>query len=444
MDPDPASFTPQFIIIVILILINAFFASAEMAIVSLNKNKLRILVEEGNNNALLLNKLIKEPTKFLSTIQVGITFAGLFSSAYAATGISSGLGLWLEKFGIPYSYDAALILVTITLSYITLVFGELYPKRLALKKSEEIALFSVRPILFFLKVTAPFVKLLSVSTNLLIRITGVSVDDLEEKVSREEIRSFVEVGQEHGAINETEKDMINSIFEFDNKLAEEIMTPRTEVYLINIDIPLKNYLSELFTLKHSRIPVFKGDSDNIIGVLYMKDFMAEAYKVGFENVELRTIIRPAYFVPERKNIDELFKDLQASKMQITILIDEYGGFSGIVTMEDLIEEVMGKLEDEYDNEAPDIKKIDDTVFVVKGRISVKELNEKLLLNLDEDSESYDTLGGLLIMLLGQIPLDDEEYTVKYNNIIFNIEKVKDKRIESVKITIEKKDNLQEI
>jgi len=327
--------------------------------------------------------------------------------------------------------------VTISLSYITLVFGELYPKRLALKKSEEIALFSVRPILFFLKLTAPFVKLLSMSTNLLIRLTGINVEDLEEKVSREEIRSFVEVGQEHGAINETEKDMINSIFEFDNKLAEEIMTPRTEVYLINIEKPLKEHLNELLTLKHSRVPVFEGDSDNIIGVLYMKDFIAEAYKVGFENVELINIIRPAYFVPERKNIDELFKDLQASKMQIAVLIDEYGGFSGIVTMEDLIEEVMGKLEDEYDNEDPDIKKIDDTTFIVNGQIPVDELNEDLVLDLDEDSEDYDTLSGFLIMHLGHIPDDGEEFTIEQNNIIFTIEEVKDKRVESVKIKIKK-------
>jgi len=437
MDPDPANFVFQIFVIAILTLINAFFSSAEMAIVSVNKNKLKLLVEEGNKNAGLLAKLIKEPTKFLSTIQVGITFAGLFSSAYAATGISGEFGLWLAQFNIPYSQQIALILVTISLSYITLVFGELYPKRLALKKSEEIALFSVRPILFFLKLTAPFVKLLSMSTNLLIRLTGINVEDLEEKVSREEIRSFVEVGQEHGAINETEKDMINSIFEFDNKLAEEIMTPRTEVYLINIEKPLKEHLNELLTLKHSRVPVFEGDSDNIIGVLYMKDFIAEAYKVGFENVELINIIRPAYFVPERKNIDELFKDLQASKMQIAVLIDEYGGFSGIVTMEDLIEEVMGKLEDEYDNEDPDIKKIDDTTFIVNGQIPVDELNEDLVLDLDEDSEDYDTLSGFLIMHLGHIPDDGEEFTIEQNNIIFTIEEVKDKRVESVKIKIKK-------
>jgi putative hemolysin len=438
-DPVSTGMLVQFIIIAILTMINAFFAAAEMAIVSINKNRLRLLIEEGNKKAILLQKLMNEPTKFLSTIQVGITFAGFFSSAYAATGISGDLGLLLSYLNIPYSRNLALVLVTLILSYITLVLGELYPKRLALKKSEAIALFSVKPVLFFLKLTAPFVKLLTISTNLLIRITGLNNDALEEKVSREEIRSLVEAGQEHSVINETEKDMIDSIFEFENKLAEEVMTPRTEVYLIDIDEPLPEYVDELLQHKHSRIPVFEGDSDNIIGVLHIKDFIIEAHKVGFANVDIRSIIRPAYFVPERKNIDDLFRDLQSSKKQIAILIDEYGGFSGIVTMADLIEEVMGKIEDDDDtgDTDADIKKIDNNTYLVKGRLPVEELNKELLLDLEEDSEDYDTLGGLLIMLLGFIPDDDEEYTVEHKNLVFKIEEVKNKRIEKVKICVER-------
>ncbi len=437
-DPDSTRIISQLMIIAILTTINAFFASAEMAIVSINKNRLRLLIEEGNKKAVLLQKLMNEPTKFLSTIQVGITFAGFFSSAYAATGISGDLGLLLSYLNIPYSRDLALILVTLILSYFTLVLGELYPKRLALKKSEAIALFSVKPVLFFLKLTAPFVKLLTISTNLLIRITGLNNDALEEKVSREEIRSLVEVGQEHGAINETEKDMIDSIFEFDNKLAEEVMTPRTEVYLIDINDPLSEYVDELLKEKHSRIPVFEEDSDNIIGVLHMTDFIIEAHRVGFTNVDIRSILRPAYFVPERKNIDDLFKDLQRHKKQMAILIDEYGGFSGIVTMVDLIEEVMGKIEDDDTEDLDaDIKKIDNNTYLVKGRLPVEELNKRLFLDLEEDSEDYDTLGGLLIMLLGFIPDDDKEYTLKHKNVVFKIEKVKNKRIEKVKICIER-------
>jgi putative hemolysin len=441
-DAETASLTLQLLLIAILILVNAFFAAAEIAIVSINKNKLKLLVEEGHKKALLLEKLMREPTKFLSTIQVGLTFAGLFASAYAATGISGRLAFVLQKINTPYSQELALILVTLILSYVILVLGELYPKRLAMRKAESIALFAVKPVLFIMKATVPFVKLLSLSTNLLIKITGIDSSDLEEKVSREEIRSLVEVGQEHGAINETEREMIDSIFEFDNKVAKQIMTPRTEVYSINLEKPLSEYLDELLEERYSRIPVFKGDSDNIVGILNMKDYCMEARKSGFDNVDIESIIRPAYFIPERKNIDELFKELQNSKNHIAILIDEYGSFSGIVTMEDLIEEVMGKIQDEYDVEDNDIKLIDENTYLVKGIISIAELNDQLLLNLDEETEVYDTLGGLLITLVGHIPAEGEECIIEYNDIIFKVEEVKGKRIEKVKISVKKpgKDN----
>ncbi|HWQ89876.1 MAG TPA: hemolysin family protein [Desulfitobacteriaceae bacterium] len=436
-DTETASLILQFLLIALLTLVNAFFAAAEIAIVSMNKNKIRHLAEEGDKKALLLDKLMREPTKFLSTIQVGITFAGFFSSAYAATSISGELALVLQKINLPYSQDLALILVTLILSYVILVFGELYPKRLAMRKAEAIALFAVKPVLFIMKAAVPFVKLLSLSTNLLIKITGIDSSDLEEKVSREEIRSLVEVGQEHGAINETEKEMIDSIFEFDNKLAKQIMTPRTEVYSINLEKPLNEYLDELLEERYSRIPVFKGDSDNIVGILNMKDYFMEARKSGFDNVDIESIIRPAYFIPERKNIDELFKELQNSKNHIAILIDEYGSFSGIVTMEDLIEEVMGKIQDEYDVEDVDIKKIDDNTYLIKGIISIAELNDRMCLNLDEETEDYDTLGGLLITLVGHIPVEGEECIVEYDDIVFKVEEVKGKRIEKVKISLRK-------
>jgi putative hemolysin len=434
-EPEPANITSQLTLIVILTLLNAFFASAEMAIVSLNKNRLKLLAEEGNKKAKFLEKLLEEPTKFLSTIQVGITLAGFFSSASAATGISDDLAQYLNKFSIPYSSEISLVLVTIILSYITLVFGELFPKRIALQKSETIAMFSVTPIIYISKITIPFVKLLSASTNVLVRLTGMDREDLEEKVSKEEIRSLVEVGQEHGVINETEKEMINSIFEFDDKLAEEVMTPRTEVYLINIETSVQEFLDELLEEKYSRVPVFEGDSDNIIGILYMKDFFIEARKHGFENVDIRTILHPAYFVPERKNIDELFKELQSSKQHMAVLIDEYGGFSGIVTIEDLIEEVMGNIDDEFDDDEPDIKKIDNNTFLVNGLLAIDELNDNLNINLD--SEGYDTVSGFLVDLIGRIPNDGEEEVIEHDNIVFKIEEVKEKRINKVMVCIQR-------
>ena len=431
MDPEPMSLVSQFILILVLTLLNAFFASAEMAIVSVNRNRIKMLADDGNKKASLLVDLLEEPNKFLSTIQVGITLAGFFSSASAATGISEVIGASLSQIGIPYAQSISLVVITIILSYFTLVFGELVPKRIALQKSEQMAMLSVRPIVFVFKFAKPFVKLLSLSTNVLLRVIGMSDTDLEEKVSREEIKSLVDAGEEYGVINQIEKEMINSIFDFDDKLAKEVMTPRTEVYMINSKLPLS--IEELLEENYSRIPVYEGDIDNIIGILYLKDFLHEAYQVGFENVDIKKLLHHPYFVPECKNIDQLFKELQKSKKHLAVLIDEYGGFSGIVTIEDLIEEVMGDINDEYDDDDPIIRKIDNDTYMVNGLISIKELNDKLHLNLDEETEDYDTLGGFLINQIDYIPSETEECMVEYENLLFKVQCVKDKRIETVKI-----------
>lgn len=433
-EPDPVNTILQLFLIAILTFINAFFSATEMAIVSLNKNKIRMLSEEGNKKAKMLEKLMEEPTKFLSTIQVGITFASFLSSAFAATGMSSEFAGYLRRYNIAYSEQIAIIVVTIILAYATLLFGELYPKRIALQSAEKIAMFSVRPIVYISKITLPFIKFLSFSTNLLIRITGFSTENLEEKVSKEEIKSLVEVGQEHGVINETEREMINSIFEFDDKLADEVMTPRTDVYLINIQKPLEEYLDELLEENYSRMPVYEEDIDNIIGILYMKDFVTEAYKYGFKNVDIRKILQEPYFVPETKNIDKLFKELKNSKIHMAILIDEYGGFSGVVTIEDLIEEVMGDIDDEYDDYEPHIRKIDNNIYIANGLLAIDDLNEYLDINLVSDD--CDTISGFLINIMGRIPEEGEKRLIKYENITFKIEEIKEKRIEKIKIFIQ--------
>lgn len=436
-DPEPTHFISQLLLIAFLTCINAFFASAEMAIVSLNRNKIRMLAEDGNKKARLIEKLLEEPTKFLSTIQVGITLAGFFSSAAAATGISGELGAILEQNSIPYGKQIALIVVTVLLSYVTLVFGELFPKRVALQKSEAIAMFSVRPILLVSKIANPFIRLLSMSTNLLMKMVGMNISGLEEKVSREEIRSLVEVGQEHGVLNETEKEMINSIFAFDDKVAKEVMTPRTKAYLINIEKPLAEYVDELLEEKYSRVPVYEGDNDNIIGVLYMKDFMIEAKRVGFENVDIRGLLQPAYFVTEHKSIDDLFKELQRLKTHMCILIDEYGGFSGIVTIEDLIEEVMGDIDDEHDENEPEFIQIDSGIWSVSGLLTVEKLCNQLDLDLDleldDDSRDYDTVGGLVTHWMGHIPNMDDYFELESHSMKFIVTNVEDKRVERVRV-----------
>lgn len=436
MEGEPAltsNITIQILFLVILTLINAFFASAEMAIVSINKNKMKMLANEGNKKAKMLCNLIEEPTKFLSTIQVGITLAGFFASASAATGISKQLGAFLTSINVPYGSQIAFIGVTVILSYFTLVFGELVPKRIALKKSEEIAMISLKPIMFISKITAPFIKILSLSTHLLIKVMGLDNGDLEEKVTKEEIKSFIEAGEEYGAINESEKEMIEGIFEFDDKRAEKVMTPRTEVYCIDIKDSLNSYLDELLEMRYSRIPVYEDEIDNIIGILYMKDFIIEAKKKGFDNVNIRDILQEPYFVHEGKKVQALFKSLQVSQRHIAIIIDEYGGFSGIITIEDLIEEIMGEINDEDDKNEECIKKVGEKTFLVDGVTTLEELSDRL--KIDIKSNDIDTLSGFLISLIGKIPSEEDENIIEYNNISFKIDKLNEKRIEKVLITL---------
>lgn len=425
----------QILFIVFLTLLNAFFASAEMAIVSINKNKIRRLSEEGNKKAQMLEKLLEEPTNFLSTIQVGITLAGFFASASASTGMADDFARALQGAGVPYSSQIALVTITIALSYVTLVFGELFPKRIALQQSEAIAMFSVKPIVIISKIAKPFIKLLSGSTNLLVRIAGLDGKDLDEKVTREELKSMIGVGQEHGIINETEKEMLEGIFDFDDKVAKEVMMPRQEVFLVDIDDPSDKCIEGFLEDKFSRIPVYEGDVDNIIGVLNVKDFFKEAHEHGFENINIRNILMEPYFVPETKSIDDLFKELQSSKNHMAILIDEYGGFAGIVTIEDLIEEVMGNIFDEYDENEVQIKKIDDNTYLLDGLLSIEDVNDYF--DLDLKSEYSDTIGGFIIDTIGSIPTEEESTFVDYEDLVFEIEEVREKRIVKVKMYLQR-------
>ena len=429
------------IIILILVCINAFFAASEMAIVSLNKNKINMLAAEGNKKAEALIKLLDEPSNFLATIQVGITLAGFFASASAATGISNNFATKLSYYNIPYSQQIALILTTIVISYLTLVLGELLPKRIALQKSEVVAMFSIKIIVFLSKIAKPFVKFLSASTNLLIRILGISTEGLEEKVTEEEIKSLINIGEEHGVINKTERDMLDGIFEFDDKVAREIMTPRTEVYMINAEENFREIIDELINEKFSRIPIYEEDIDNIIGVLNIKDILTHLLKGDIESTDIRKVIKPAYFVPENKNIDELFKELKTSKNHMAVLIDEYGGFSGIVTIEDVIEEVMGDISDEYDEEENSIIKLDANTYSIDGKCSLEDINEEL--HTEIISQYAETIGGFMLEKLGNIPKETDNTLIEYDNLLINVDTLGDKRIERVKLAIQKKEKIND-
>ncbi|HHT19942.1 MAG TPA: HlyC/CorC family transporter [Tissierellia bacterium] len=425
----------QFGLIIILTLLNAFFAAAEMAMVAMNKNKMQRLAQEGDSRAELLLGLTAEPTRFLSTIQVGITLAGFFSSASAATGLSDDLGRLLGRWGVPAAPTVALIGVTLILSYFILVFGELYPKRLALTNPEKIALKAVKPIMFVMKLTAPFVKLLSLSTNLLLRLSGIEPSSIEEQMSREELRQFVEIGQEQGVLNPTERDMIEGIFEFDEILAEEIMIPRTEVFAIDLADPLAEYLDEMLASKHSLIPVYQSDIDHILGILYMKDFFDAAYQYDFQAVDISSLMRPAFIVTDKIPIDDLFQALRLRRQEMAILVDEYGGFSGIVTLEDLIEEVMGELEDAYDPDDAEIEPQADGSYHILGNTTIRDLNRQLGTSFDESSRDYYTVGGMLIDRLGYIPEEMTGRTILTDEGEFTLLSIENHRIQSVRLKL---------
>lgn len=434
--PDPSLPIGLFlIIIVIFLLFNAFFAAIKVSISTVNRNKIKHLAQEGNSKAVSLLKILNKPDKVLSSLQNLITMAGFIASAFTAVGIANNLGNFLMEKNIMFSSELAVFISTLILIYINIVFCELYPKRLAVNHAEGIALNLSKPILFLTKLVSPFNWLLLKSVNCLLRITRQKVEVNEEEFSEDDVRSMLDVGQETGVLNEQGKRMINSIFAFDDKLAYEIMTPRTDVFYIDVNDPSEEYLEELMELRYSRIPVYDDDSDNIIGIINIKDYLIKARELGFENVDLREILRKPYFVPETKNLETLFFDLQTSKQHIAILIDEYGGFSGIVTMEDLIEEIVGEIDDEYDQIQKEIEIIDGNTYRISGFMSLDDLNEELHISLHSDNS--ETIGGLIIDILGEIPDDDDhvERIIEYNNCIFTIESIKERRIETIRLHI---------
>ena len=326
-----------------------------------------------------------------------------------------------------YISAAVFLLLAVTL-------GELFPRKLGVQHSDNIVRSMGGFQKFLLIIFAPLVGIVTLITDGLLLLFRQKTKIELNRYSEEEVMSMLEAGQQSGEIKEEGKKMINSIFEFDDELAYEIMTPRTDVFLIDIDDPPEEYMDELMKLQYSRIPVCEGDSDNIIGILHIKDYLIQARDKGFENVDIRTILRTPYLVPETKNIDALFFELQKEKQHIAILIDEYGGFSGIVTMEDIIEEIVGEIDDEFDEEEFALKKIDDTTVIINGKTYLDDLNEELDINLE--SENSETIGGLVMELLGEIPADgDKGRVVEYKNYKFTVLSVADRRIEKIKMEI---------
>ncbi len=418
------------LVLVILIFVNAFFASAEIAFISLNDAKIEKQAKEGNKKAKKIKKMLKEPSKFLATIQIGITLAGFLSSAFAADAFASELAPKLNELidlGISTWNTISIIIITIILSYFSLVFGELVPKRIAMKNPEKIAFGTIGVIRFIHFITSPVVNFLNFSTNLICKLFGIGPQD-ESTVTEEEIRMMVDVGEEKGSIEEEEKELINNVFEFNDKTVSEVMIHRTEVYAIEIGSNIEDILSELKEYKYSRIPVYDENIDNIVGVLFIKDLLAYVYTK--KEAKIKKLMRPAYFVSESKPINEFFKEMQRDKQQLAIVLDEYGGTAGIITMEDIIEELVGNIFDEYDDVEKDYEKIDENTFMIDGSVSIYELRK--ILNVDIPEGDYDTLSGYLIELLGRIPKDDEKPVIETEKVTYKIEEYEEKRIIWVK------------
>ena len=439
MDTDPGSIIVQIVILFALIFVNAFFSMSEMAIVTLNDNKIDKMAAEGNKKAKQIKKLTENTSSFLSTIQIGVTLAGFLTSATAAQSFAGMLAGAIAKtpivdvipLGVINGFST--VVITLVMSYFSLVLGELVPKKIAMSKPEKMA-FMAEPILVFVaKVTNPIVKFLALSTNGVLRLIGIDPHADEEVVTEEEIRMMVDVGGEKGVIEDTQIEMINNIFEFDDIDVADIMTHRTDMVCIDDDEPLSEAVKLSIENGFSRIPVYEEDPDDIVGIVYIKDFLKYVGTTLPKTKTVKDMMRPAYYVPETKRCGELFTEMTEKRVQMAVVIDEYGGTAGLVTLEDLLESIVGNIQDEYDQEDEEISIINDTIFEVDGITDIEEVEEHIGKTFPEGD--YDTIGGYIISVLGFLPQDGEMNEVIFENVKFTVLNVEERRISKVKVEI---------
>lgn len=423
---------PQLIILAILILVNAYFAASEIAFISLNDAKIEKQAKEGNKKAKQIEAMLNSPSKFLATIQIGITLAGFLSSAFASDAFAEKLAPTLYNLmpfiSVSVWKSISIIIITIILSFFTLVFGELVPKRLAMKHYEKISFATIGVIRAISIITSPFVKLLTGVTNGISKIFGVGEND-EGEVTEEEIKMMVDQGEEKGTIEEDERELINNVFEFNDITVSEIMRHRKDIFAVDINISNEELIKELSEsqYRYSRIPVYDETIDEIKGILYIKDVLKN---INNKRMKVKNLVKNAYFVSQNRLINEVFKELQQNKMQIAIILDEYGGTAGLITMEDIIEELVGDIYDEYDKEEKEFEKIDDNTYILSGSMPIYDVNKLLDAKIPEGD--YDTISGYLQEELGRIPDDKEKPVIETQEVTYKIEKYEDKRILKIK------------
>lgn len=432
-DPGSQTIYLQLFILFLLTLFNAFFSASEMALVSLNRSRVEQKAAEGEKKFVRLLTVLENPNNFLSTIQVGITFISILSGASLANDLGAVFAKWMGNSATAQTAGYWLALAMLT--YVSIVLGELYPKRIAMNMKENLAVVTAPVIIFLGKIVSPFVWLLSASTNLISRITPMNFDDADEQMTRDEIEYILTKSEQ--TLDAEEIEMLQGIFNLDEMMAREVMVPRTDAFMVNIEDDINVIMQEIIRQNFSRIPVYEGDKDNIIGLIHTKKILAESFTNGFDQLNIRRIMQEPLFVPETIFVDDLLKSLRNTQNQMAILLDEYGGVSGIVTLEDLLEEIVGEIDDETDKTEIFVREIAENTFIVQGSMTLNDFNEHF--DLDLSSDDVDTIAGFYLTGLGTIPSQDEKEAYELDNNGFHIvmvnDKVKNGRVTKLKILI---------
>ncbi|HEO2099655.1 TPA: HlyC/CorC family transporter [Streptococcus agalactiae] len=432
-DPGSQSLLLQFVILLILTLFNAFFSASEMALVSLNRSKVEQKAEEGDKRYRRLLDVLENPNNFLSTIQVGITFISLLQGASLSASLGHVISGWLGNSAT--ARTAGSIIALIFLTYVSIVLGELYPKRIAMNLKDRLAIVSAPIIIFLGKIVSPFVWLLSASTNLLSRITPMTFDDADEKMTRDEIEYMLTNSEE--TLEAEEIEMLQGIFSLDEMMAREVMVPRTDAFMIDINNDAQSNIEGILSQNFSRVPVVDDDKDRVVGVLHTKRLLEAGFKTGFDTIDLRKILQEPLFVPETIFVDDLLKALRNTQNQMAILLDEYGGVAGLVTLEDLLEEIVGEIDDETDTAEQFVREIDENIYIVLGTMTLNEFNDYFETELESDD--VDTIAGYYLTGVGSIPNQEEkvayEVDSKDKHITLINDKVKDGRITKLKVLL---------
>ncbi|HFI0507091.1 TPA: hemolysin family protein [Streptococcus suis] len=432
-DPGSQTIHLQLLLLLLLTLLNAFFSASEMALVSLNRSRVEQKAAEGEKKYIRLIQVLENPNNFLSTIQVGITFISILSGASLANDLGAVFAKWMGN--STTAQTAGYWLALAMLTFVSIVLGELYPKRIAMNMKENLAVVTAPVIIFLGKIVSPFVWLLSAATNLISRITPMNFDDADEQMTRDEIEYILTKSEQ--TLDAEEIEMLQGVFSLDELMAREVMVPRTDAFMVDIEEDTETIMAAILKQNFSRIPVYDGDKDNIIGLIHTKKILSEAFTNGFDNLNIRRIMQEPLFVPETIFVDDLLTSLRNTQNQMAILLDEYGGVAGLVTLEDLLEEIVGEIDDETDKTEIFVREIAENTYIVQGNMTLNDFNEHF--DTELESDDVDTIAGYYLTGVGTIPSQEEKVTFevdsKDQHLVLINDKVKNGRVTKLKLLI---------